>query len=239
MSDRLSPRCQKTIVSSGRLAPRTRAGDDLAELGVQRLARQQPRVDVRAQRPERAPSTPGPSRRPRPCPRSSSSDSSTALIVPYGTTSAPGSIHSVRSSGSGCSSRDASTTMSAPRTHDSQSSVTTTGARTSLPQLLGERVAALGPARVHADLVELEEPVDQPHVPVGGAARSDVPEHLRVGPCEVARADRGDGAGAHVGQPRGVDDRARRARSSGRTGRAAPSPTAARACSCRGSRRRP
>ena len=52
------------------------------------------------------------------------SDSSTALIVPYGITQAPFLIHSVFSFGSGFSSRDASTTMSAPRTHDSQSSVT-------------------------------------------------------------------------------------------------------------------
>ena len=40
-------------------------------------------------------------------------------------TQAPFLIHSVFSFGSGFSSRDASTTMSAPRTHDSQSSVTT------------------------------------------------------------------------------------------------------------------
>ena len=35
-----SPRCQKRIVSSSRLAPRAQAGDDLPELGVQRLARE-------------------------------------------------------------------------------------------------------------------------------------------------------------------------------------------------------
>ncbi|MNT27367.1 hypothetical protein D3C72_1629940 [compost metagenome] len=46
-------------------------------------------------------------------------------MVPYGTTKAPGLIHSVLSIGVGCSRREASITISAPRTHDSQSSVTT------------------------------------------------------------------------------------------------------------------
>jgi hypothetical protein len=73
----------------------------------------------------------------------------------------------------------------------------------------GEGLAALGPARVHADLVEVEDPVHQPHVPVGRAARADMAEHLRAPPREVPRADRGDGTGAHVGDHRGVDDRLR------------------------------
>ena len=85
--------------------------------------------------------------------------------------------------------------------------MTTTGARTTLPQRLGEALAALGAARVDADLVEREEPVDQAHVPVRGAARADVAEHLRVGASEMSRADRRDGAGAHVGQARRVDHR--------------------------------
>ena len=75
------------------------------------------------------------------------SDSSTALIVPYGTTNADGLIHAVRSIGAGSGSRDASTTMSAPRTQLSQSSV----ARTFLPQVLrqprGECVARLSGRR--------------------------------------------------------------------------------------------
>ena len=140
------------------------------------------------------------------------SESSTALIVPYGTTSAPGSIHSVRSSGSGCSSRAASTTMSAPRTTDSQSSHDAHGTPEVALELRAERLAALGPARVDADLVELEQVGEQAHVPVGGAARADVAEHARVRAREVARAERGDGARAHVGEPGGVDHGLRHAR---------------------------
>ena len=55
------------------------------------------------------------------------SDSSTALIVPYGITSAAGAIHSVRRIGSGAGSRVASTTTSAPRTASSIVSTTRTG----------------------------------------------------------------------------------------------------------------
>ncbi len=57
-----------------------------------------------------------------------------------------------------------------------------------------------------ADLVEVEELVEQPHVPVGRAARADVAEHLRVLARQVLGAERGDGAGAHVGDGGGVED---------------------------------
>src|SRR6516225_2494025 len=55
------------------------------------------------------------------------SESSTALMVPYGTTKAPLLIHSVLSIGAGSSRREASTTMSAPCTQDRQSDVAFTG----------------------------------------------------------------------------------------------------------------
>jgi hypothetical protein len=55
------------------------------------------------------------------------SDSSTALIVPYGITSAAGAIHSVRRIGSGAVRRVASTTTSASRTVSSIVAHTRTG----------------------------------------------------------------------------------------------------------------
>ena len=78
-------------------------------------------------------------------------------------------------------------------------------------QLGGEGVAAFRPARMHADLVEIEQMVEQPHVPIGGAARADMAEHLRVLPRQVLGADRGHRAGAHVGDDGGVEDGARHA----------------------------
>ncbi len=138
------------------------------------------------------------------------SDSSTALIVPYGTTSAPGAIHSVRSSGSGASSRLASTTTSAPRTQDSQSAVTVTGRPRSASSRAANAVAALGPPRVDADLLEpVEHPRQEPDVPVRRAARADVAEHAGAARREVPGAERGHRAGPHVGDPGRVDDRAR------------------------------
>ena len=64
---------------------------------------------------------------------------------------------------------------------------------------------------MHADLVEVEEMVEQAHVPVGGAARADMAEHLRVFFAQMLRADRRHRAGAHVGDDGGVEDRARHA----------------------------
>ena len=64
---------------------------------------------------------------------------------------------------------------------------------------------------MHADLVEVEQMVEQAHVPVGGAARADMAEHARVLAREMLGADRRHGAGAHVGQVAAVDDRLRHA----------------------------
>ena len=74
-------------------------------------------------------------------------------------------------------------------------------------QLGGEFVAALLAARVHADLVEPEQLVEQAHVPIGGAARADVAEHLAALAREVLGAERGDGAGAHLGDAGGIEHR--------------------------------
>ena len=62
-----------------------------------------------------------------------------------------------------------------------------------------------------ADLVEVEEMIEQAHIPVGGAARADMAEDLRVLAGQIFGADRGDRAGAHVGDAAGVQDRLGRA----------------------------
>ena len=62
-----------------------------------------------------------------------------------------------------------------------------------------------------ADFIEIEQPVEQAHVPISGAARADVPENPALRAGEVLGADRGDRAGAHVGEPRRIDDRQRAA----------------------------
>ena len=36
---------------------------------------------------------------------------------------------------------------------------------------------------MHADLVEVEQLVEQPHIPIGGAARADMAQHLRALAC--------------------------------------------------------
>ena len=58
---------------------------------------------------------------------------------------------------------------------------------------------------------QVEHARQQPHVPVGGAAAADVAEHARVAAGQVAGAERGHGAGAHLGDAGGVDDRDRHA----------------------------
>jgi histidine ammonia-lyase len=71
---------------------------------------------------------------------------------------------------------------------------------------LRELLAALAPARMDADLVEVEDPVEEPHVPVRGSAGADMPEHSCVAPSEVARPERRDRTRAHLGELRGADD---------------------------------
>ena len=65
---------------------------------------------------------------------------------------------------------------------------------------------------MNADLVEVEEPVEQPDVPVRGAARADVRKYAAVLARQIARAERRDRARAHVGQAGGIDHRQRHAR---------------------------
>ena len=106
-------------------------------------------------------------------------------------------------------------------------------------ELRAERLAALGPPRVHADLVELEQVGQQAHVPVGRAARADVAEHARVARASWRAPSARDRAGAHVGQarPRRSPPAARPC--AGRRASAGRSRRAVRARSCRRSRRRP
>ena len=59
---------------------------------------------------------------------------------------------------------------------------------------------------MHPDLVETEQMVEQPHVPVGGAACPDMAEDPRTFACEVFGADRRHRAGAHVCDDGGVKD---------------------------------
>ena len=92
-----------------------------------------------------------------------------------------------------------------------QSSVAVTGFAEIGGEPFGEGVAALGSAGMDADLLEIEEGVQQPHVPVGGAPRADMAEHARALPGQVFCAEGGQRAGAHVGDGGGVEDRLRRA----------------------------
>ena len=78
---------------------------------------------------------------------------------------------------------------------------------------LRELLAALAPAGMDADLVEVEDPVEEPHVPVRGPARADVPEHSCVASREVARSERRERTRAHLGELRRADDRRRHPRS--------------------------
>ena len=57
-----------------------------------------------------------------------------------------------------------------------------------------------------ADLVKVEQLVQQAHVPVGGAARTNMAQHLRMLARQVFGAYRRDRAGAHFSDRRGVDD---------------------------------
>src|SRR5205807_674105 len=65
-----------------------------------------------------------------------------------------------------------------------------------LLELAAERLARhLAPAR-DADLGEVEERIQEDDVPVGGAARADVAEDLRVTAREILGADRGQRTGS-------------------------------------------
>ncbi|KGQ02293.1 hypothetical protein BBAD15_g12499 [Beauveria bassiana D1-5] len=62
---------------------------------------------------------------------------------------------------------------------------------------------------MHADLVEVVEAVEQAHIPVRGAARADMAQDLAVLAGQVLGAQRGDRAGAHVGNGGRVHHRQR------------------------------
>ena len=59
-----------------------------------------------------------------------------------------------------------------------------------------------------ADFIEVEQVVEQPDVPIRGAARTDVAEHTAAAAREIFPAERCHGAGAHRGERGGVEDRA-------------------------------
>ena len=77
-------------------------------------------------------------------------------------------------------------------------------------QTCGKRIAALRPARVHANLGETEDAVEQTYIPVRGSPRADMAEYPARSLCQMSGTDRGDRTGAHVGQPSGIDHRDRR-----------------------------
>ena len=52
---------------------------------------------------------------------------------------------------------------------------------------------------MYADLTETEQMVEQTDIPVGRAARPDMTKNLRVLAGEISGAERGQGAGAHLG----------------------------------------
>ena len=80
-------------------------------------------------------------------------------------------------------------------------------------QLPREGLPGFGPPAGDPDLVELEQFVQQHDVPECGAARADVPENPRVRPGQVAGADGGHGPGPARGDQGGVHDGQRDARS--------------------------
>ena len=59
---------------------------------------------------------------------------------------------------------------------------------------------------MHPDLVEIEDLVHQADVPIGGAARAHVAQHLGTAAREMLGPDGRDGAGAHVCDAAGVED---------------------------------
>ena len=75
-----------------------------------------------------------------------------------------------------------------------------------------ERLAGLGATRMDPDLIEVEEMVEQPDVPVGGAARAHVTQYARIRFREMARAERRERPRSHVSQVRRRNDRDRHAR---------------------------
>jgi hypothetical protein len=128
------------------------------------------------------------------------SESSTALIVPYGHDEAP-RLDPFRA--------QHRLGLRKPRRldHDVRAAharLPVVGGDHGLAEVLRQasRTSRGSPAaRMHADLVEVKQAVEQPHVPVRVPARADVAEHARRFAREVLAPERGDRARAHVGQP--------------------------------------
>src|SRR5262249_20015306 len=75
-------------------------------------------------------------------------------------------------------------------------------------QPFGQRLSALGTARVDANLIEVKERGDQPAVPVRCAARSDIRQHSSFLPGQVLSTDCRHSTGAHIGNGARLYDRA-------------------------------
>ena len=101
MSDSDSPRCQSRIVSSSRSRPGLRPAT-ISPSSACSVASDSLPASTCARRLPNCPALHWPQSSTTILSMMSVSESSTALIVPYGTTNAPRLIHSVRSSGSGC-----------------------------------------------------------------------------------------------------------------------------------------
>ena len=96
--------------------------------------------------------------------------------------------------------------MSAPSRQDCQSSVAVTGLSKVRGQAFGEDLSALRAARVHPDFSEVEQVVQQPHVPIGRSAGAYVSQNFRLVRREVLRPDGGERAGPHFRDGGGIDD---------------------------------
>ena len=232
------PRGARARSSRRRARGPAAAGHDLAELGVQRLARQHARVHVRAQRAEPARRGTGPSRRRRPCRRCRQRELDGAHR-PVG--------HDERAAADPLGAQQRLGLLEPRRLDDD------VGAAHARLPVVGhdDRRAEVGGAaarRTRRGSRAGASARGSPRARRAGraAARSSRPCRARrcaraprVGPRQVPGADRRHGAGAHVGEAGGVDAPPRGAPVRGRTGRAGHLARAGRACSCRRSRRRP
>ena len=99
--------------------------------------------------------------------------------------------------------------MSAPSTQDCQSAVAITRVPRSRSSRSAKALRLSCAARMDADLVEVEEVVEETHVPVGRAPRPDMAKDFCILSGEVFGANRGHRAGAHVGDAARIENRLR------------------------------
>ncbi len=70
----------------------------------------------------------------------------------------------------------------------------------------GEGVATFRPSRVNADLVEIKEMIEQPHIPIGRPSRPDMTKDTGVLRRQVFRTQGRERARPHVSYPRRIND---------------------------------